>query len=283
MQETSSLSVRAFALSIAVAELGRAILGAGECGSVRARILIGIPAAVILIFFSALAAANSTRMNSPRFAARCLCGFFALWYLAELVRTAANIQQVCWEQFSSMTFIGLLPFLLWAGWSFESGSFDRISGILWWFVGVGVVVCVLGLAGQFHWQNLMAKAAFADPFPDALLYPEYFSFPLFVSQKEKTEQNHRAWVTLPLFAFVISSGYALGTALLFGAQSTGNNTHYSGYELLRAWNFGGISRFDAAFLLIWLAAAMFRFCFLVHAVRLLTARLAMRPGGEAAL
>lgn len=280
MQEASGFSFQTFALSIAAAELGRAILGAGDGGSVRARILIGVPAAVILIFFSVLAAANSARMNSSRFSARCLCGFFALWYLAELVRTAADIQQVCWEQFSSMTFVGLLPLLLWAGWSFEERSLDRISSILWWFVGAGVIICILGLSGQLHWQNLMTKAAFTDPFPDALLYPEYFSFPLLASQKAEAYQEHKTWMTLPLISFAISSGYALGTALLFGAQGSG--TAYSGYELLRAWSFGGISRFDAAFLLIWLAAAMLRLCFLVRAVRLLAARLAVRPGGEAA-
>ena len=52
---------------------------------------------------------------------------------------------------------------------------------------------------------------------------------------------------------------------------------YPGYELLRAWSFGGISRFDAAFLLLWLAAAIFRFGFIVRAVRLLCERLAEGP------
>ena len=46
---------------------------------------------------------------------------------------------------------------------------------------------------------------------------------------------------------------------------------------LRAWSFGGISRFDAAFLLLWLAAAIFRFGFIVRAVRLLCERLAEGP------
>lgn len=278
MQETSGFSARTFALSVTAAELGRAILGAGKSSSVRMQILIGIPAVVILIFFSALAAVNSTRMNSSRFSGRCLCGFFALWYLAELVRTVADIQQVCWEQFSSMAFVGLLPFLLWAGWSFETSAYDRISGILWWFVGGGIIVCILGLAGQFRWQDLMTSTP-ADPFPDVMIYPEYFSFPLFMSSKDRRYSNQSSWAALPLISFAVSSGYALGTVLLFGA---GNNALYSGYELLRAWNFGGISRFDAAFLLIWLAAAIFRLCFLIHAVRILAARLAGHPEREAA-
>ena len=61
-----------------------------------------------------------------------------------------------------------------------------------------------------------------------------------------------------------------------------NPTHgapqgYPGYVLLRAGSFGGISRFDAAFLLLWLAAAIFRFGFIVRAVRLLCERLAEGP------
>lgn len=66
----------------------------------------------------------------------------------------------------------------------------------------------------------------------------------------KISKNPVVW--LPIIAAVISSGYALGLALLFGAPQA-----HPGYELLRAWSFGGISRFDAAFLLLWLAAAIF--------------------------
>lgn len=50
--------------------------------------------------------------------------------------------------------------------------------------------------------------------------------------------------------------------LLFGA-----GTVFPGYELLRAGALGLISRFDAVFLLVWLAAALFRVCFLVHLLR----------------
>ena len=67
-------------------------------------------------------------------------------------------------------------------------------------------------------------------------------------------------------------GLCAGLALLFGAPQA-----YLGYELLRAWSFGGISRFDAAFLLLWLAAAIFRFGFIVRAVRSLCERLAEGP------
>jgi len=46
-----------------------------------------------------------------------------------------------------------------------------------------------------------------------------------------------------------------------------------GIELLRAGRLGSISQFDALVLLVWLAAAMFRFCVLVQVVRQLAGRL----------
>ena len=90
----------------------------------------------------------------------------------------------------------------------------------------------------------------------------------------KNSQKSALW--LPLIPAIISSSYTLGLALLFGAPQG-----YPGYELLRAWSFGGISRFDAAFLLLWLAAAVFRLCFLVRTARLLCERLAGRLSGTA--
>lgn len=280
MQNTTTFfSFRTFALSIAAAELGRAILGAGENGSVRAKILLSVPAALVLLFFSVLALVNRARMNSPRFSARCLWGGFAFWYLVEAVRTAAAIQQICWEQFSSMTFVGLLPLLLWAGWSLTNETFNQMAKFLWWLAALGVVFCVLGLAGQFRWQNLTTVVpGTKSAFPDVLLYPEYFSFPLFDERKDKSYPCCKSWIFLPAISIVISSGYALGEALLFGVPKADEGMGYPGYELLRAWNFGGISRFDAAFLLLWLAAALFRLCFLIRAVHLLVERLVLRPG-----
>ena len=39
--------------------------------------------------------------------------------------------------------------------------------------------------------------------------------------------------------------------------------------LLRSWTLGAFSRFDAVFLLLWLAAMFFRICVLAHILRLL--------------
>ena len=138
---------------------------------------------------------------------------------------------------------------------------------------LGIVFCVLGLAGQLQWHVLVTgETAHSFVLPDATFYPEYFSFPLLCMSKNNAKISKKPIVWLPIIASVISSGYALGLALLFGAPQA-----YPGYELLRAWSFGGISRFDAAFLLLWLAAAIFRFGFIVRAVRLLCERLAEGP------
>ena len=206
MQQKQTFSAQTLALSVTAAELGRAIFGAGQTGSVRAVLLSNVLAAAAFVLLAALVSANASRLNRPGFAGKCICAVFLLWYLFELVRTAAMLQQACWEQFASMAFIGLLPFFLWAGWSLGCELYDRMASVLGWLVVLGIVFCVLGLA------------------------------------------------------------------LLFGAPQD-----YPGYELLRAWSFGGISRFDAAFLLLWLAAAIFRFGFIVRAVRLLCERLAEGP------
>ena len=185
------------------------------------------------------------------------------------------IQQVCWEQFSSMAFFGLLPLLLWAGWSLGCELYDRMAAVLGAFVVLGSLFCLLGLTSQLEWQHLvMGEAGRSFALPDAFFYPEYFSFPLLCADKNASKTSRKSALWLPVIPAIISSGYTLGLALLFGAPQG-----YPGYELLRAWSFGGISRFDAAFLLLWLAAAVFRLCFLVRTARLLCERLAGRPSG----
>ena len=122
---------------------------------------------------------NAARLRRPGFVGNCCCAAFLFWYLWELVRTAAMIQQVCWEQFSSMAFFGLLPLLLWAGWSLGCELYDRMAAVLGAFVVLGSLFCLLGLASQLEWQNLvMGEAGRSFALPDAFFYPEYFSFPL---------------------------------------------------------------------------------------------------------
>ena len=273
MQQKQTFSAQTLTLSVAAAELGRAIFGAGQTGSVRAVLLSNVLAAAAFLLLAALASVNASRLNRPGFAGKCICAAFLLWYLFELVRTAAMLQQACWEQFASMAFIGLLPFFLWAGWSLGCELYDRMAAVLGAFVVLGSLFCLLGLASQLEWQNLvMGEAGRSFALPDAFFYPEYFSFPLLCAGKNASKTSRKSALWLPVIPALISSGYTLGLALLFGAPQG-----YPGYELLRAWSFGGISRFDAAFLLLWLAAAIFRFGFIVRAVRLLCERLAEGP------
>ena len=104
----------------------------------------------------------------------------------------------------------------------------------------------------------------ADDQPIILpLYPEYFALPLFCPAKQV---RYAVW--LPVKAFILAGSFALCTELVFGAGNA-----LPGIELLRAGRLGSISRFDALVLLVWLAAAMFRFCVLVQVVRQLTGRL----------
>ncbi len=279
MQETQHFSIRTLALSVAAAELGRAILSTGQGSALRTKILAGILASVALVFLAALARANASRLQQKHFLPRCIRCAFLLWYLAEFLRTAKMIQQVCWEEFLSMTFVGLLPLFLWAGWNLRGELFDRSAVILWWLMAAGSVFCVLGLSGQFHWQDLMSgQTGSALALPETVLYPEYFSFPILCSGRKTSGRSEKMFWGLPIISFAISSGYALGQGLLFGQPSGEVQGSYPGRELLRAWSFGGISRFDSAFLLIWLAAALFRLCFLLRAVRFLAETIISRPG-----
>ena len=102
MQQKQTFSAQTLTLSVAAAELGRAIFGAGQTGSVRAVLLSNVLAAAAFALLAALASVNASRLNRPGFAGKCICAVFLLWYLFELVRTAAMLQQACWEQFASM-------------------------------------------------------------------------------------------------------------------------------------------------------------------------------------
>lgn len=279
MQETQHFSIRALALSVAAAELGRAILSTGQGSALRTKILFDVLTAVALVLLAALAGANTSRLQQKNFLSRCIRCVFLLWYLAESFHTAGMIQQVCWEEFLSMSFIGLLPLFLWAGWSLRCELFDRSAVVLWWLMAAGSVFCVLGLTGQFHWRNLISgQTDSVLVLPETVLYPEYFSFTILCSERKASVHTLESFWVLPIISVMISSGYALGQTLLFGQPSGTVQNGYPGRELLRAWSFGGISRFDSAFVLIWLAAALFRLCFLLRAARFLAETIISNPG-----
>lgn len=183
---------------------------------------------------------------------RLVCGGIMLLFGGELVAAAEQAQRLCWEQFSSMAVLGLLPLLLWAGWRLQPEVFCRCVRFLWWAAAAAGLLCILGLRGQLHWENLMEPAQ--STLPSLPLFAEYAALPYLCP---KTQARRGAW--LPLLAFGLAAAYRLGMELVFGPASA-----VPGAELLRAGILGGISRFDAAILLVWLAAALFRLCFLVQ-------------------
>ena len=154
------------------------------------------------------------------------------WFLAELFGTVMQAQNICQQEFRSMALIGLLPLLLWAGWCIPPSGWDAPARVLWWFVLLGGLVCLTGLAGQMDWAHLLTADA---------------------------EPRSMSW--LPWLTFLAQAGLTAGMCLVFGAAD------YPAQELLRAWSADVFSRMDALLLLIWLTCAIFRTGFLCAAVR----------------
>ena len=71
MQQKQTFSAQTLTLSVAAAELGRAIFGAGQTGSVRAVLLSNVLAAAAFVLLAALASVNASRLNRPGFAGKC--------------------------------------------------------------------------------------------------------------------------------------------------------------------------------------------------------------------
>ena len=161
-----------------------------------------------------------------------------------------------------MAALSVLPLLLWAGWALPEAVLDRSSRVLWWLAGLGALLCAAGLVRQLHWQNLFpASYRFTGADFGQILYPEYFAWTFLCPQRQ-----WRKAVWMPLGSFGVQAAFCFGMTLLFGARQ---GSGLPGYELLRSWTLGDFSRFDAVFLLLWLAAMFFRICVLAHILRLL--------------
>ena len=156
-----------------------------------------------------------------------------------------------------MALIGLLPLLLWAGWCISPSGWDAPARVLWWFVLLGGLVCLTGLAGQMDWAHLLtADAVQLARWPRVPLYAEYLFWPLLAGYEEPRSMSWLPWLT-----FLAQAGLTAGMCLVFGAAD------YPEQELLRAWSADVFSRMDALLLLIWLTCAIFRTGFLCAAVR----------------
>ena len=156
-----------------------------------------------------------------------------------------------------LALIGLLPLLLWAGWCIPPSGWDAPARVLWWFVLLGGLVCLTGLAGQMDWAHLLtADAVQLARWPRVPLYAEYLFWPLLAGYEEPRSMSWLPWLT-----FLAQAGLTAGMCLVFGAAD------YPEQELLRAWSADVFSRMDALLLLIWLTCAIFRIGFLCAAVR----------------
>ena len=279
-QQNRLFSPQTLFLGVAVSSLAGSLSQARGELSARLFLLHGFPAALALCLLSALLTeelSDRELFSGQSILSRLGCGVFWLWFGVELVRTAWAAQQVCQSQFSSMAVLSALPLLLWAGWALPEAALDRSARVLWGLAVLGVLFCIIGLAGQLHWQNLLpAETHRPDTSFQLPVFPEYFALALLCPQRQWSKA-----VWMPLGAFFVQFAFCLGMELLFGA---GQGSDLAGYELLRAWKLGALSRFDAVFLLLWLAAMLFRVCVLAKVLRLLWVRLcgqaSKRPFGE---
>jgi hypothetical protein len=199
-------------------------------------------------------------------------GAFLLWFGTETLRTALWAQRICRQEFASGALPGVLPLLLvcLAALGVRPAACSRAARMLWWLVALGAVAALAGLAGQMHWENLEMCSVWADGVQSSAfelwLWPEYFALPL-LAEGDPAAQRRAVW--LPGWMFGVQIGFAFCAELLFGAGAfaLGNGSGYAGLEVLRAWQLGMFSRLDALLLLVWLAAALYRICFLCLAMR----------------
>lgn len=267
--EQTFFSGRTLSLSVLTSVFASCILRMGAETDARTMLLWGLPMALALTVISALLAAaeeNSQIFEGKGAASKVCCVLLAFWLVWELGETLLQMQAICWTEFSSMAVIGLLPLLLWVGWKLEPTVLGRSASILWWMAVLAILLCILGLRGQPHWENLMESGETGTL--TVPIYAEYFALPFFCPV---SEIRRRVW--FPVGAFALTAAFALGMGAIFGAAYS-----VPGTELLRAGTLGEISRLDAAVLLLWLVLALFRVCFLVQAVRKLWQRI--RPPME---
>ena len=130
-------------------------------------------------------------------------------------------------------------------------------------VVLAAAICFFSLSGQLHWENLFPEPEMTGPM-QLPIYAEFFALPLFFETDGQKPQRH--WV-LPFAALLVQALFAFGREAVFGPAYG-----LQGLELLRAGSIGGIARFDAAFLLVWLAAALFRCGMLVCTLQVLLCR-----------
>lgn len=279
MQKQEGFTVSAISLGLTASALYQCFVQSGTALSARAFLLLGLPGAAALVLISAAVAAwgqGSRLVKGDGPAARGVAAFFFLWFGAELLRTIGQAQGVCRQQFSSGALLGVLPLLLIFSWGLGQPACNRTARMLWRLMGIGLVIGLIGLGGQMHWQRL-SQQPLQGQAPAVFLYPEYFALPLLTDFSRKKRA-----ALLPGWVFGVQAAFAFGVELIFGAQ---RHADYTGFEALRVWGVGIFSRLDALLLLLWLAAVLYRICFLFVVLRMLWGRAfrrqptAEQPGG----
>lgn len=173
-QQAGYFTPAALTLSVVTAALAD---GIPQGVPVRRALWLGAVSTVCLCILSALAAAALLN-KAPSFAVRLAltAGLFM-----ELAHIIVQAQGLCAAEFSSMALLGFLPLLLWVGWRIRPASWNASARVLWWFVAVGGVVCLLGLAGQLHWYRLFTSAQPTATGWSVPVYAEYFAGALLCS------------------------------------------------------------------------------------------------------
>lgn len=256
MECRQTLAPAALFLGVAASAWGQALGRSIEC-TPGGLFWGGVSAAALGILAWLIGTEVKSILSGRGAAARWGCVVFVLWFGWELLQTAALAQQICWHHFSSLGVIGVLPLMLWAGWTLSPEVFRRSGRLLWWCAAAGALLCLLGARRQMAWQNLFSMMPDADA-PAQQLFPEYFAAAFLCASSRPART---AW--MPVGVWAILAAHGLFAALVFG----GNGPLWQ-LELLRASELGGISRFDALLLLIWLAAMLFRLCLLTRVIRI---------------
>ena len=252
MNRSAGFSRSAVALSVVTGALAAA--GEMEC-SAREAILSGLGNALLLSLLTCLSVC--IRDTEP-FIRKTMLALLTLGLAAELAGTILQAQQAAQQEFRSMALVGLLPFLLLAGWCLPPESWNAPARVLWWFVLLGGAVLVTGLWGQVRWLGLAAESpSQLGGLCKSFFCAEFFLWPLLCPETIPGRA-----VCLPWLSYAVQAGTALGRGLLFGGQE------YPAMELLRAWSIGAFSRIDALLILIWLACAVYRIGFLCAALRI---------------
>lgn len=252
MKQDAGFSVSAILLGILTAVLADMDAPGGSIRAVILYSFVNAGCLTVLILLAGIFWRSAEKRH--RTAALVL----AVWLLIELAQTILQAQNIAQQEFRSMALIGILPFLLWAGWSIAPGSWNASARVLWWFAALGGAVCLLGLFGQLSWLRLVeADTLLSVQKPTAVFYAEYLLWPLLCPGA-----SLRKAASLPWTACVVQVAAAMGMGLVFGTSG------YPALELLRAWSVGAFSRMDALLLLIWLACAIYRICILCAALHI---------------